>query len=97
MAAIAIEPEIAESRFEENPQRARQHMILERSAAYESMAETRRSVWDLRLPLLEEGDLPGAFEHLLQRQTFGKAIQAEFSLQGSSRRLPPAAERPSRT
>jgi signal transduction histidine kinase len=60
--------------------------------ARQSLAEARRSVQALRPQALEEGNLAAALERLLHQMTPGSGLQAQFSLAGCQRPLPPEWE-----
>ncbi|HKA55894.1 MAG TPA: PAS domain S-box protein [Candidatus Binatia bacterium] len=92
---IIVQLEAAEDVLEEAPEEVetvRDHIALARTLARESLAEARRSVWELRPQALEHGDLPAALSHLVRRITLGTALRGEFLLEGSPRALPPDVE-----
>src|SRR5262249_57904795 len=76
----------------EEVETVRDHMALAGPLARESLAEARRSVWELRPQALEHGDLPAALSHLVRRSTLGTALRGEFLLAGSPRALSPDIE-----
>lgn len=68
---------------------APRHLDLAQQMARESLAEARRSIWNLRSPTLEHGTLVDALEGLIARQT---NIQARFELRGNAQTLSAAIE-----
>ncbi len=59
--------------------------------ARETLAEARRSVWNLRNPSLEHGGLAAALERLTQ-QPLSQTLAITFFLQGDESALPPRVE-----
>jgi signal transduction histidine kinase len=92
LAGIIIQLEAAEGALHEGPREARELLNRARSLARQSLAEARRSVWELRPQTLEGADLPGAFAHLIRGLTLGKTIKTEFSMLGTRRPLPAELE-----
>ena len=56
------------------------------------MVEARRSVWDLRCQLLENGDLVSALAHIVEPLVPREQTKAAFKVQGSPVRLPGPVE-----
>lgn len=65
------------------PQDIQQHLILAQNMARESLAEARRSVWNLRAPALVRGDLGDALKALTLRPLDEHAT-VTFAQQGES-------------
>jgi len=92
---IIVQLEAAEDVLEEAPEEVEtvlDHIARARTLARESLAEARRSVWELRPQALEHGDLPAALSHLVRRSTLGTGLRGEFLLEGSPRALSPDIE-----
>jgi signal transduction histidine kinase len=68
------------------------HLDLARSLVRESLAESRRTVWNLRAQSLEECGLTGALEKLGQQLTGGRPLELKLTIDGSPRPLPPDVE-----
>jgi signal transduction histidine kinase len=68
------------------------HLDLARGLVRDSLAESRRTVWNLRAQSLEECGLTGALERLGRQLTEGRALRFAFSVEGPPRPLPPDAE-----
>jgi signal transduction histidine kinase len=67
------------------------HLDLAEHMAREALAEARRSVWNMRAPALERGDLSDALRGLVERQ--GQlGVGGAFHLIGEPRPLPPDIE-----
>jgi signal transduction histidine kinase len=67
------------------------HIDLAQRMARESLAEARRSVWNLRAPALDRGDLADALRALAARP-LRPGTEAAFELRGAPAPLPPDAE-----
>jgi PAS domain S-box-containing protein len=72
--------------------KAGEHLTRASELAREGLREARRSVWALRPQTLEEKDLCEALKELIQKMTEGTSVQAQFTVQGESRELPPEWE-----
>jgi signal transduction histidine kinase len=57
-----------------------------------SMIEARRSVWDLRCQLLEDGDLVSALAQIVEPLVPREHTKVDFKVQGSPVRLPRPVE-----
>jgi len=68
-----------------------QHIDLAQQMARESLAEARRSVWNLRAPALERGDLSDALRGLVSRSSRPET-EASFEQRGEPWPLPPGVE-----
>jgi PAS domain S-box-containing protein len=63
------------------------HLARASELARESLQEARRSVRALRPQVLEQNDLPVAFESLFEKMTVGTGLRTELIIEGQSRRL----------
>ena len=86
MAAIAAQRALAAESAA-----ADQHIDLAQQMARESLAEARRSVWNLRAPALERGDLSDALRGLASRPIRPETT-AIFEQSGDPWPLPPPVE-----
>jgi signal transduction histidine kinase len=91
-AGIVMQLEAAEDALREDPEAAQAHIFRARTLGRESLAEARRSVWELRPQALEQGDLATALARSITQLTAGTSVEAEFSLHGAPRALPPEVE-----
>jgi ligand-binding sensor domain-containing protein/two-component sensor histidine kinase len=89
---IALQLQAVEKSLPESPDTANKHLTLARSMVSHSLAEARRTVWDLRSQALESGDLAKALSETATRMTQDAAVQAEVRITGQPRRLPPQIE-----
>jgi ligand-binding sensor domain-containing protein len=89
-AGISVQLESVEETMTTDPNVAKLHLDLARGLVRSSLAEARRTVWDLRSPSLENGDLTTAVMNVAQQLSANIPIQVTVS--GASRRLPPAIE-----
>ena len=90
---IALQLEAASGELMQSPESAQQRLTMARKMVRTSLAEARRSVWDLRPEALEQGSLVGALSEIVQQATAGTSVQAEVKVQGKPRRLPDRVER----
>jgi signal transduction histidine kinase len=73
------------------PEAAVEHIDLAQQMAREALAEARRSVWNLRAPALERGDLADARRGLATRP-LRPDIDVDFEQRGAPWPLPPGVE-----
>ncbi len=88
---IIVQLEAADDVLEETPEETvtvREHLGRAGALARESLAEARRSVFNLRPQVLEHESLQGAISHTVQALTAGTSVQANFSMTGAVRQLP---------
>jgi ligand-binding sensor domain-containing protein len=72
---ISVQLESVAEMMDDSAQEARQHLDRARNLARSSLAEARRSVWNLRSQALENGDLPEALSSIAQSLTAGTGIR----------------------
>lgn len=91
LTGIVVQLGAAQRALAANSNEAEGHLDLAQRMARESLAEARRSVWNLRAPALERGDLADALHGLVARP-----LRAETTLQfeqhGEPWPLPPSVE-----
>jgi len=68
------------------------HVVRASNLAREGLKEARRSVQALRPQSLENNDLPGALEALINKMTTGTRIVTKLVVDGTPRRLPDGVE-----
>lgn len=88
---IIVQLEAADDVLEETPEETlaiREHIARAGALARESLAEARRSVFNLRPQVLEHESLQAALIHAVQTLTAGTSVQADFSVTGAPSRLP---------
>lgn len=73
------------------PDEAREHLVLAQRMARESLAEARRSVWNLRAPALDRGDLADALRSVAVRP-LGSDVAVTFEQAGEPWPLTTAIE-----
>jgi ligand-binding sensor domain-containing protein/signal transduction histidine kinase len=91
-AGISAQLESMTEMMSDLPQEARDHLDRARSLARSSLAEARRSVWNLRSQALERGDLPEALSNIAQQMSSGTGVWAGLEVHGAARRLPESIE-----
>ena len=88
---IIVQLEAADDVLEETPEETitiRDHIARAGALARESLAEARRSVFNLRPQVLEHESLQAAIAHTVQTLTAGTAVLANFSVTGAPPQLP---------
>lgn len=91
LAGITMQLDLAADCFHQSPGIARKAIEAARSMSRRSMMETRRSVWDLRCHLLENGNLVSALTQAMQpMETLETKVQVQ--IQGEPRHLAPEIE-----
>lgn len=86
-AGISVQLELVARLLERAPQNAKSHLDQARALVRESLAEARRSVWDLRSQALEGSDLPAALAETATRLTAGTPVHAQVQVSGTYRQL----------
>jgi len=92
---IIVQLEAADDVLEEAPDETdsiRAHIARAGALARESLAEARRSVFNLRPLVLEHESLQAAITHTVQTLTVGTTVQVNVSITGAPRQLPIAVE-----
>jgi len=89
---ISLQIEAVGKMLDESPQSAKQHLDLAQSMVTHSLAEARRTVWDLRAQALEQADLATALSEAARRMTSGTPTRAVFNVTGAQRPLPATVE-----
>jgi signal transduction histidine kinase len=88
LAAIAIQLDTVAAQFNHAPQKAWQFLDLARNMTRRSLAEARRSVWDLRSHLLEKSNLVDALAEVAKPLAAGKRSEIIVRSSGTKRKLP---------
>lgn len=92
LAGITMQLDLAVDCFQQAPRVAQQALETARNMSRHSMVDARRSVWDLRCHLLEEGDLVSALRQTVQPSSSRDDVQVKVSVTGNPVRLPAAIE-----
>jgi len=87
LAGITMQLDLASDCFEQAPGIARGALATARNMSRHSMIEARRSVWDLRCQLLEEGDLVSAMSQIMEPLTSPDRADIDIKIQGTPTRL----------
>ena len=88
LAGITMQLDLAVDCFQQAPTVAQHALEMARDMSRHSMLEARRSVWDLRCQLLENGDLVSALAQIVTPLVHEESTRVEFEIQGSPVRLP---------
>jgi signal transduction histidine kinase len=86
LAGICVQLENVATTLDDSPQTARRHLDRARDLARSSLAEARRSVWNLRQPL-EAVALTDALDDAARRLTIDTGAHVQFDVIGAPRRL----------
>jgi len=92
LAGITMQLDLAVDCFQQAPRVAQDALETARKMSRHSMLDARRSVWDLRCHLLEEGDLVTALRQTVQPTSPRDDIKVDVNVAGSPVRLPTAIE-----
>ena len=92
LAGITMQLDLAVDCFQQAPKVARDALETARNMSRHSMLDARRSVWDLRCHLLEEGDLVSALRQTVQPPSARDGVKVDVSVSGEPVRLPTAVE-----
>jgi signal transduction histidine kinase len=88
LAGITLQLDLAVDCFRQAPQVAFGALDTARKMSRHGMVEARRSVWDLRCDLLEQGDLPSALGQIVRPLVPGDGAKIDVSVSGTPIRLP---------
>jgi signal transduction histidine kinase len=92
LAGITMQLDLAVDCFQQAPGVAQHALETARNMSRHSMVEARRSVWDLRCQLLEDGDLVSALAQIVEPLVPREHTKVDFKVQGSPVRLPGPVE-----
>lgn len=92
LAGITMQLDLAVDCFRKVPGVAFDALSAARNMSRHSMVEARRSVWDLRCSLLENGDLPSALQEIVHSIPISAQTNVEVSVEGNPVRLPGRVE-----
>jgi signal transduction histidine kinase len=88
LAGITMQLDLAVDCFQQAPRVTRQALETARDMSRHSMIEARRSVWDLRCQLLENGDLVSALTQIVQPLAPRDHVKIDVKIDGAPVRLP---------
>ncbi|MGZ8900028.1 MAG: sensor histidine kinase, partial [Limisphaerales bacterium] len=89
--AVSVQLEAIRDKVEDSPD-ARKHLELARTFVRSSLAEARRSIWDMRSQALEDADLAKALANIANQLTGATRIKVDLVVKGEARRLPVTVE-----
>jgi signal transduction histidine kinase len=92
LAGITMQLDLAVDCFQQAPNVAQHALETARDMSRHSMVEARRSVWDLRCQLLENGDLVSALSQIVEPLVPREQAKADFKILGNPVRLPAPVE-----
>jgi signal transduction histidine kinase len=92
LAAISIQLDTVSAQFANSPAIARDLLEVTRNMSRRSLAEARRSVWDLRSHLLENSTLVSALSEVAKGLAASSQCQINVSAAGLQRKLPASLE-----
>jgi signal transduction histidine kinase len=88
LAAITMQLDLAVACMQQAPRVAEQALETARNMSRHSMIEARRSVWDLRCHLLENGDLVSALTQVVKPLAPCEHVDINVKIEGRPVRLP---------
>jgi len=92
LAGITMQLDLAADCFQQAPRIAEQALEAARNMSRHSMVEARRSVWDLRCQLLEEGDLVSALTQIVEPLVPHERVRVDAKFEGIPVRLSRSVE-----
>lgn len=92
LAGITMQLDLAVDCFQQAPGVAQHALKTARDMSRHSMVEARRSVWDLRCQLLENGDLVSALMQIVEPLVPREQTKVDFKVHGIPVRLPGPVE-----
>ncbi|MGC2325553.1 MAG: sensor histidine kinase [Candidatus Sulfotelmatobacter sp.] len=92
LAGITMQLDLAVDCFQQAPGVAQHALETARDMSRHSMVEARRSVWDLRCQLLENGDLVSALAQIVEPLVPREQTNVDFKILGSPVRRPGPVE-----
>lgn len=92
LAGITMQLDLAVDCFQQAPNVAQHALETARDMSRHSMVEARRSVWDLRCQLLENGDLVSALTQIVEPLVPREQTNVDFKVHGIPVRLPGPVE-----
>ncbi len=92
LAGITMQLDLAADCFQQSPILAKGAIDMARNMTRHSMMEARRSVWDLRCHLLENGDLVSALTQAIQPLVQLDQARINVRIEGEPYRLSPEVE-----
>ncbi len=88
LAGITMQLDLAVDCLQQAPRVAQQALETARNMSRHSMVEARRSVWDLRCQLLEDGDLVSALTQIVKPLAPREDVHISVKIEGAPVRLP---------
>jgi signal transduction histidine kinase len=88
LAGITMQLDLAVDCLQQAPRVAQQALETARNMSRHSMVEARRSVWDLRCQLLENGDLVSALTQIVEPLAPREHVDIKVRIEGTPVRLP---------
>ena len=92
LAAITMQLDLAADCFHQSPSLAKGAIEMARNMSRHGMVDARRSVWDLRCHLLENGNLVSALTQAIQPMVTPDQAKIQVRVQGKPYRLAPEVE-----
>ena len=92
LVGITMQLDLAVDCFTQAPHIAQRAMDTARNMSRHSMIAARRSVWDLRCHLLENGDLASALKQVAEALTNRGGVKIDTSVSGTPSQLPAPVE-----
>lgn len=85
---ISVQLELAAQMLSSSPQAVREQLNQTRKLVQESLAEARRSIWNLRSNDAETVDFASRFSTAIRARTAGKSLETNIQFTGAYRAMP---------
>jgi signal transduction histidine kinase/ligand-binding sensor domain-containing protein len=86
LVGVALEFDAVSKSLDSSPAAAKERVVRIRERVEEYIREARRSIWSLRSPALETGDLIDALREGAERATSEQPVTLEFNVSGTPQR-----------
>jgi signal transduction histidine kinase len=86
LVGVALEFDAVSKSLDTSPAAAKERVVKIRERVEEYIREARRSIWSLRSPALETGDLVDALREGAERATSDQPVSLEFTVSGAPQR-----------
>jgi signal transduction histidine kinase len=92
LAATSVQLRLAKRHCADPAGGAAPYIDAAQELVRENLEEARNSIWNMRAHVLENNDLAGALQGILQQLSDGSGAQTTFEVTGRTRRLAPVVE-----
>ncbi|GAB5559667.1 MAG: hypothetical protein SynsKO_13140 [Synoicihabitans sp.] len=90
--AVSMQLELAKNTSGVDRNKSELHLNMAHKIVRGCIREARESIWNMRSHILDQTDLPGALEKVLNQLSTSRSIEPSVSIEGRRRRLAPQLE-----